>query len=392
MNPILNQYVDANADQLVNLRRHLHRHPELSGHEFATTRFLAEKLDALGLSFRIGPEERGLVVDLGPADASRRLAMRADIDAIPVDDTKNVDYRSSVANVMHACGHDAHSTILIGALGSLKKWFDSEPRDFAIRAIFQPEEETARGAQRLIEWGALDGVDAIIGAHVDPSRQVGTIGLRSGAVSAHCDEIFVEIEGKGGHAARPHQTIDPIAAAVQFVNSCYGEVPRAINSQQPVVLSFASIQGGERSNVIPDMVRMCGTLRSLDSAARQKTIDTVNRIASGVAMATGAQIHVRFGLMVPAVVADVQLTEMVRKAAINLLGIESVSEIPHASMGGEDFAFYCQQIPAAFIRLGSAGDLTGDLPLHNSGFDIDERVLTLGAKVFAHSVVDYFSD
>lgn len=391
LNKTLCQVVDNLESELVDLRRHLHRYPELSGQEFETTRFLAEQLDGLGVPYRLGPEQRGLVVDFGPAQPRRRLALRADIDAIPVQDSKNVDYRSRVANVMHACGHDAHSTILLGALRALHQWFQQEQPNFGVRAIFQPEEETATGARRMIEWGVLDGVNAIFGLHVDPDRPLGTIGLKNGPVTAHCDEVLVEVRGKGGHAARPHETIDPIAAAVQLISASYVGIPRAVNSHESVVFSFGSIMGGEVSNVIPDRVSLMGTLRTLDAQARQAAIDVVRRGAEGVMVSTGTEIHLDFGTIVPSVVADRHLTDLIRQSSEELLGSRNVQEIPRASMGGEDFAFYCQTLPAAFIRLGCAGRQRGNLPLHNSGFDIDEGALAIGSKILALAAVHYFN-
>ena len=377
---------------MIQIRRYLHQHPELSGSEFKTTKFLAQKLEKMDLTYRLGPEDRGLIVDLGNPNPNRRLAIRADIDAIPVQDSKDVEYRSQVESVMHACGHDAHSTILLGVVNSLQQVFEKTKPEYGVRAIFQPEEETALGAKRMIESGVLDGVDAIIGAHVDPKRRVGTVGIRSGVVTAHCTEVHVEIIGRGGHAARPHETIDPIAAAVQFISACNALVPRSVNALHPFVLSFTCINGGERSNVIPDKVIVKGTLRTLTEDARVRVFERVNKIAEGIATMTEAQIKVDFGLIVPSVIADADMTTLARRSCEKLLGHEKVAEIQQASMGGEDFAFYSNNLPAAFVRLGSAGPNTGSLPLHNSGFDIDETVLPLGAKIMSAIALEYFEN
>jgi amidohydrolase len=386
------QIIHSRRDFLVDVRRHLHRNPELSGYEKNTTQYLARLLQAEHLPIQIGPEDRGIIVDLGDPAASRRIALRADIDAIPVNDVKSVDYRSTVENVMHACGHDAHSTMLLGALILLKHWFEEkQPEGIAVRAIFQPEEETARGAQSLIRHGVLEQVSAIIGSHVDPTRPVGTVGVRSGIVTAHCDEVIVEVSGVGGHGARPHETVDPIAAAVQFINAIYASVNRRVDSQSPVVLSFGYIQGGHSCNVIPDRVQIFGTLRTLGKLARQQTMETVSTIAAGIGAATGAGISVDWRTTVPSIFADQEITHLLRDTCVAILGEDHVNPILNPSMGAEDFAFYTLQLPAAFVRVGCAGKQTGHLPLHNSGFDIDEAVLPIGAQILSSCAVNYLT-
>lgn len=388
----LSQIIDARRDFLVDVRRHLHRNPELSGCETNTTQYLARLIQAEQLPFQFGPEDRGIIVDLGDSAATKRIALRADIDAIPVNDVKSVDYSSTVANVMHACGHDAHSTMLLGALILLRHWFDEkQPSGVAVRAIFQPEEETALGAQRLIRHGAVEQVSAIIGSHVDPTRPVGTVGVRSGIVTAHCDEVIVEVTGNGGHGARPHETIDPIAAAVQFVNTVYASVNRRVDSQSPVVLSFGYIHGGHSCNVIPDRVQIFGTLRTLGELARQQTMDVVRSIAAGVETATDARISVDWCTAVPSIFADQDMTHLVRDTCVAILGEDHVHPILNPSMGAEDFAFYTLQLPAAFVRVGCAGKHTGHLPLHNSGFDIDEGVLPIGAQILSNCAINYLT-
>ena len=367
----------------------MHQNPELSGREFETTRYLANQLQAAGIHCRLGPEKRGLVVDLGSPRTTRRLALRADIDAVPVHDAKQVDYRSQVENATHACGHDAHSAMLFGALISLQKWFQNEKPNGAIRAIFQPEEETIRGAKRLMEWGALEDVHAIIGLHVDPERPVGTVALKTGPMTAQCDELRVEIVGRGGHAARPHETCDPIAAATQFLSACYQLVPRALNSRQPVVLSFGAIHGGDACNVIPSSVSLKGTLRTTCRDSRQVAQEQIKQIAGGISQATGTHVQVEWGATVPPVTTDDHLTEVVRAASQHLLGADNVLPITQASMGGDDFAFYSEAIPASFIRIGCAGQQCGNLPLHNPAFDVDEQVLSVGAKVLSLAASRY---
>ena len=389
MNPAAADIIEQQSSALISVRRHLHQHPELSGSEFETTKYLAEKLDAAGVAYRIGPDSRGLIVDLGDQSSNQRLALRADLDALAIQDAKNVEYRSGVEAVMHACGHDVHSSILLAAVITLHRLFEQSPPSYAIRAIFQPEEETAVGAKKMIEFGALEGVSAIVGAHVDPHREVGLVGIRSGVICAHCDEIFVDVRGRGGHAARPSETIDPVELAVRFISDCYQAVPR-YGDDLKVILSFTMLQGGHRQNVIPDEVKIGGTMRSMDDARRNQAIESMKAIAAKISEETSAEFTIRFGMEVPSVVGDESTTKLVRSICEEVLGHDCVQDIAKPSMGGEDFAFYSRQLPAAFIRLGCKGENTGHHPLHNCQFDVDEDVLSVGAKVMTHVALNFF--
>ena len=389
MNPVAADFIEQQHAALIDMRRYLHRHPELSGQEFETTKYLAERLEDAGIEFRLGPGNRGLIVDLGDQTSSQRLALRADLDALSIQDAKNVDYRSGVESVMHACGHDAHSAMLLTAILALHQIFEHSPPDYAIRAIFQPEEETARGAQSMIDFGVLDGVTAIVGAHVDPNREVGQIGLRSGIICAHCDEVFVDVHGRGGHAARPAQAIDPVELAAKFVSECYQQVPR-YGEEIEVILSFTTIHGGHQQNVIPDEVKLVGTMRSINAEKRIKAIEAVESSAFNLSTESGGRIDVHFGLEVPSMIGDEDTTQNVRAVCQEVVGETAVTILDRPSMGGEDFAFYSRQIPAAFIRLGCKGATTGHFPLHNNRFDVDEGVLPVGAKVITQIALKFF--
>lgn len=384
--------IQRHAGSLSEIRRHLHQHPELSGQEYQTTEFLAKELSGANIPFRLGPDRRGIIVDLGAENAQQRIALRADIDALPVDDAKQTDYRSRVQTVMHACGHDAHATILLATVKVLHELFAQHSPRHAVRAIFQPEEETATGARTMIESGALEGVTAIVAAHVDPLRESGTVGLRSGIISAHCDEVFVEVVGRSGHAARPREAIDPVEIAAELIYRCYQKVPRYTEAADRLVLSFTVIQGGAQCNVIPDMVSIKGTMRSLDPPMREAAIANMNSIVQELEQSTGAKISLRFGLEVPSVIGDENATDVVRSICTRVLGQNQVQPIPYPSMGGEDFAFYSRRVPAAFIRLGSRSPDIGQYPLHNCRFDIDEGVLTMGLNVMTHIGSNFFAE
>lgn len=385
----LDAVIEAQSAAMVAVRRHLHAHPETSGHEEATCRFVGSRLAEAGLAGRVVADGRGVIVD-APHEASRpRIALRADLDALPIQDAKRVDYCSQVAGVMHACGHDAHTAIALGTILALEaaRGAGVLPWPVCWRGVFQPAEETNAGALQMVAAGAVEGVDAILALHVDPSRDVGTIGIREGVLTATCDEMEIRIEGRGGHAARPHESIDPIAAAAQLVSSIYLFVPRAIESHEAVVITIGQFLGGELPNVIPHHALLRGTMRTLDDRVSERNKDHIRQLAQGMAVATGTQIEVNFTTGPPAVRNNRALTRLLRETATDLLGAEPVEEIERPSMGGEDFAYFAERIPGCMFRLGCRGDGNDGVPLHAPQFDIDEKALTVGAKLLARAVV-----
>jgi amidohydrolase len=256
--------------------------------------------------------------------------------------------------------------------------------------LFQPSEETLVGARQMVEAGALANVAVALALHVDPSRSVGRVGLRSGVFTANCDALSLEIRGRGGHAARPHETIDPIAIAAQLITALYALVPRSIDSQEAVVLSIGQIHGGESRNVIPDSLTMAGTLRTLDERVRQRTIEHMRRIVQGAAEASGAAIDLHVEQGIRCVVNDAETVSLVRSAATDLLGGTNVADIERPSMGSEDFASYLEHVPGCMFRLGCASADVGSSPLHTPTFDIDERALAIGAKLLARAAIRWF--
>jgi amidohydrolase len=290
---------------------------------------------------------------------------------------------------MHACGHDVHTATLFGALAALDE-IESDgrlPWPVTWRGIFQPAEETSRGARAMVEAGALAEVDAILSLHVDPTRSAGTIGLRPGVFTASCDAMRVTVSGRGGHSARPHESIDPIAAAAQFISTVYQFVPRATDSQDAVVVTFGQIHGGQNANVIPEQVVLDGTLRTLDRHVRERTISHVRTLAEGIERVTGTRLEVCFERGTPSVYNDQHLTAMLGEAAKELLADGEVAILPRPSMGSEDFAVYLEHVPGAMFRLGAAGSRTPWPGLHTPAFDVDERCLAVGAKILARTVV-----
>ena len=293
----LNQVIDEHFADMVAIRRHLHQHPEVSGEERETSFYLYQMLGDAGCEVRMGPEGCGIIADIHPAAnlPLGLLAIRADIDALRIHDEKDVPYRSQVAGVMHACGHDCHTAIATTVLLCLKQLQDRQalPCPLRIRGIFQPAEETAQGAREMIEVGAMEEVEAILALHMDPTRPLGRIGLRCGPLTASSDEIEFHIHGRGGHAARPHEASDPIAAAAQLVNALYLFIPRVTDSRDAVVVTIGQMIGGETANVIPEQVTLRGTIRTLDREIRTTTFRHIQRLAEGVGRMSDTQIQVR---------------------------------------------------------------------------------------------------
>lgn len=376
--------------RMVALRRHMHAHPEPSGEELQTSLHLYQLFNELRLPVRMGPEGCGVVVESREQNGSRRVALRADIDALRIEDQKQTPYRSTVPEVMHACGHDAHTATVFGALLTLER-LEREgalPWPVTWRGIFQPAEETSDGARAMVAAKALDRVDAILSMHVDPTRQAGTIGIRSGVLTASCDSLRVTVKGRGGHAARPHESTDPIAAAAELISTLYQFVPRATDSQDAVVVSFGQIHGGQNANVIPEQVVLEGTVRTLDRAVREKTIAHIRTLAAGIEQVTGTKLDVSFEGGTPSVYNDEGLTELLTGVATELLGADKVTSLPRPSMGSEDFAMYLEHVPGVMFRLGAAGENGTWTGLHTPTFDVDESCLAVGAKILARTVVE----
>ncbi len=375
-------------DSCVTLRRHLHAHPEPSGEELQTSLHLYQLLGELPAEVRMGPEGCGVIAD-GGGDSERRIALRADIDALRIHDRKQTDYRSQNEGVMHACGHDAHTAMVYGAAATLTALAEAKRLPWPVpwRTILQPAEETATGARQMVAAGAVEGVDAVLGLHVDPARDVGEIGIREGALTAHCESVHVEIAGQGGHAARPHESRDPIAAAAQFINSVYQFIPRTTDSLDAVVVTFGRIEGGMAANVIPDSVVVDGTVRTLDCRVRQQTLEQIRRIASGVSELTGTEIRLDFRASIPSVLNDPRVTRVVCQAAEQVVGPDGLHIIARPSMGSEDFACYLEHAPGSMFRLGTARPDAPPTPLHTPEFDIDESALAVGVRVLTRSAI-----
>jgi amidohydrolase len=376
------------AARLSQIRRHLHRNPELSGQEFSTTDYLSKQLTMARVPHRVAVGKCGIITDVieSPDSGAPIVAMRADIDALPIKEENDVPYRSKRAGVMHACGHDAHSAILLGTTLAL---YRARPLPVAWRSIFQPSEEAGRGACEMVNQGALEGVDAIIGLHVDPNLPVGKVAITPGPRTAFCQDFAIGIRGRGGHGARPHLTADPIAAAAHLITLIYQAVPRQTDARQPVVVTIGMVNAGFASNVIPDTASLQGTIRTLNTAVAVQTRETVERLCASVAQAFGAKISPVFERLLPGLVNDAQIATLAAGVAGQLLGSENILRNELPSMGAEDFADYLPVVPGCMIGLGAKGPDRKITPLHTATFDIDETALLIGARLFAAILLEW---
>ena len=365
------------------LRRHLHRHPELSGHEQQTAALVAGELRRHGWQVREGVGRTGVVAELGPADGPL-VALRCDMDALPIEERTGLDYASSRQGLMHACGHDIHTAVGLGVAQLLASV--QERLSARVRLIFQPAEETAEGAAWMKADGAMEGVTALFGVHVFPSLAVGTIGVRSGSFTAAAGELVVEVLGEGGHGARPHQSTDAIWIAARVVSGLQEAISRRLDALHPVVVSFGRIEGGKAFNVIADHVRLLGTVRCLDLDLYAQLPAWIEETVQALCRGHGGEARVHYRTISPPVHNDPTLTTLVADAAVELLGRNRVQWLEQPSLGAEDFAALLEGSRGTMFRLGVAGP-QGCTPLHSNTFNPDEGCLAVGVQVLTLSLL-----
>jgi hippurate hydrolase len=366
-----------------SIRHHLHANPELSFKEFETSKFVQAQLTSIGIPFSI-LGETGVIGIIKGNPSNRVIALRADMDALPIHEENKVSYASTKDGVMHACGHDVHTTCLLGAARILNELKDQW--DGTIKLIFQPgEEKNPGGASILIKDGVLKNPvpQRIYGQHVHPQLEVGRMNFASGKVMASADEIYITIKGKGGHAAKPNLTADTILTAAQIVNALQQLISRNNNPLSPSVLSICSIQGGSTTNVIPSEVKMMGTFRAMDEKWRFEAHERIRTIVESTAKANGAEVELEISIGYPSVINDEETTALGKALAIDLIGAENVG-VAEVSLGAEDFGYYTQEIPGCFYRLGTGNMKKGIVSgVHTPTFDIDEEAIKLGISMMA---------
>ena len=376
----------------VELRHHFHQHPELTWNEHKTAAKIAETLSQISeLKVQTGVGDLGVVAILEGAHPGPTVALRADMDALPILERTQLSYRSQCDGVMHACGHDGHIANLIGSA-----WMLADMRDKLhgrVKFIFQPAEEGGAGALRMCNDGVLEDVDVIFGLHAWPEAPQNTIWLKDGALLASNSEIDVKVSGQGTHAAMPHLGTDQVLAACRMIEALQSVVSRSIAPSDAVALSITRIHGGDATNIIPADVSFSGTLRTLDESVRQHCYQRIEAVIQGIAQSMNVSADVKLKPIYPETVNHAQAVAFVETVAKDLLGAEGVRRIEHASMGAEDFSFYLQRIPGAFFFLGMAVDTSKRaIPLHHPEFNFNDHSLSTGMKLFTELALRFGKD
>jgi len=378
---VLDAFLARHETELIEFRRDLHAHPEPAYAERRTTRLVADRLTRAGLRPVLLPQTTGLYADIGEGEP--RIALRADMYALPMDDEKAVPYRSATPGLCHACGHDAHTAMLVGAGEFLAGQAARGLLPGGVRLIFQPAEETASGARDVIAAGGLDTVGRIFAVHCDPRLDAGMVGIRAGAITAACDKVKVTVAGPGGHTARPHLTADVVYALGKIVTEVPAALTRRVDPRAGLSLVWGYVSAGAAANAIPDEGVVEGTVRCLDTEAWRSAAALIEDLVQSVAQAYGVTAKVEHLTAVPPTVNEPASAAMLAGAAAAVLGKDAVQDTPQ-SLGGEDFAWYLHQVPGAMARLGSrtpGAQVAGDL--HQPTFDIDERAIGAGVRVLA---------
>lgn len=378
----LDNWLLAHERDLVATRRHLHAYPELGFVENATTELIVSRLRAVGLSPTVLPLGTGVMCDIGTGD--RVVGLRADIDALPLHDVKDVSYRSTVDGVCHACGHDAHTSIALGVGLALAS---APALPGRIRLIFQPaEEQIPGGAVEVISAGGLDGLERIFALHCDPRLECGQVGLLKGPITAACDAVAVELRGPGGHTARPYLTVDLVDALGRVVTELPGLLSRQVDARSGLSLVWGAIGAGIAHNTIPETGRLRGTVRILSRDAWDGAEKLIRHLIEQVAATTGASVTIDYQRGVPPVVNDPQCIELLRTGVLRAVGAQGVASTEQ-SAGAEDFGWYADHVPIALARLGTGAGLGRPRDLHQGSFDIDEGALAIGVRVMTHTLL-----
>ncbi len=380
----LDAFLAAHQPELVEFRRDLHAHPEVGYSEHRTTRRIALRLEAAGLRPAVLPRGTGLIVDIGGSrEDGPAVALRADIDALPIVDEKNVPYRSLNAGVCHACGHDVHTSVLLGTGLFLARAAAAAALPGKVRLIFQPAEEVPGGALDVLAAGGISSVERVFALHCDPKLDVGKVGTRIGPITAACDKVKVQLSGPGGHTARPHLTADLVFALGKIITELPAALSRRVDPRSGLSLVWGQVSAGSVPNAIPDSGVVEGTVRCLDDSGWHAAPEMLKDLVESVTSAYGVTGDLTYERSVPPAVNEAVSTAMIAAAADRVLGADAITPAPQ-SLGGEDFAWYLESIPGSLFRLGtrSTGSIE-EFDIHQPNFDVDERCIAVGVKVMA---------
>jgi len=368
-----------------DIRREIHQYPELSFEEKRTAGLICHKLDELGISYRKDLGGTGVVAHLNTESQDTPcIALRADMDALPIEEKTGLPFSSKTPGLMHACGHDGHVSMLLGAAALLKKVPDLPGR---VAFLFQPAEEHGGGAEKMIESGALEGIQAIFAGHIDRHFNVGEIAVQPGLICAFTDEFHITIRGKGGHAAKPHETIDCIVVASLLVMSIQTLVSREVNPSFPSVVTVGHISGGSAGNVIADQAILEGTIRTTHPESREKIIIGLQRMVRAMEDLYNAKASIELIPGYPPIINNPAASELARTEVRQTVGKEGLKEQPYPSLGGEDFSFYLHKIPGCMARLGAKKEGFANAAAHSPRFDFSEEVLAIGAEYLARAAL-----
>lgn len=373
------------VDELIATRRDLHRHPELAFKETRTAAIVSRRLRALGLRVREGVGETGVVADLDGGGRGPKLVLRAEMDALPLQEAEGSEFRSTRSGVMHACGHDGHTAMLLCVASELAR---SGQVEGLVRFVFQPAEEIGAGAQAMLEDGTLDGADwdGAIAVHLRPFMTVGSIGICDGNAAARVGEFEINVTGTGGHGGRPHVSTDALLAAAEIVTALQTLVPREVSALDSAVMSVCSFHAGAAANVIPEVASFAGTVRSASDDVYEYLYDRIDELATAIGRGFRCQIEMRRREMMPAVNNHPRMARLAREAAAAVVGVDQVLKVEPV-MAGDDVALFFQRIPGCYIFLGAAHDDGRDPSAnHSPGWDFDERALVIGASVLLEAV------
>jgi amidohydrolase len=389
----LDAFLAEHEHELIEFRRDLHAHPEIGYSEHRTTSRIALRLEGAGLRPSILPKGTGIIADVGGGpDEAPIVALRADIDALPIVDEKNVSYRSQNHGVCHACGHDVHTTVLLGTGLFLARAAASGALPGKVRLIFQPAEEIPGGALDVLAAGGLSSVNRVFALHCDPKLDVGKIGTRVGAITAACDKIKVRLTGPGGHTARPHLTADLVFALGKVITELPAALSRRIDPRSGLSLVWGKVSAGSAANAIPDLGVVEGTVRCLDDTAWHAAPELLKSLVEAVTSSYGVGYDLTYERSVPPTVNDRVSTAMIAAAADRVLGPDALAAAPQ-SLGGEDFAWYLESVPGSLVRLGTRRLGSGDeFDIHQPMFDVDESCIGIGVKVMAATAMTAIGD